>query len=815
MTTDRRVKRAFFTRLPGGQVHAGGTFENREREPLPRAGWLVIRVGTTVRRTMVLACLFTIVPAARVVRAQNARNDQREASSPPEVVELKFTGVRQVSKQELRGALGTRQSGCKALIYQFLCAPGLRWRAIYERTLLDEDEFKRDVVRLLVFYFRRGYRDATVDTSVLKMRDNKVRITMAVHEGSPTVVDSVAVEGIGRTLAIGDTVRQVRPRVGEPLNLLALDSSVTRLRERIWERGYVDAVLKLTTTVNDSTRRAVADIQVDPGKQVTISSIRVEGNDRVSEETIRKSLVVEPGDIFRLSRISNSQRALYESALFRRAVIDTAARDASVLADSTKGLVVRVVEAPFREARTSFGFTTADFVQAEGAFTHNYLMGRPLRLDATVTIGNLLAHQLTQSKAFTDIANIVPGKDFGRYYAPNYQANLGLTQRWFRSPRNTISAGLFTSRRSSPGVLVDRGYGGNATFTRTLANRVPLSARYQFEVARVEAGDVYFCVNYGVCDNATIDALRGAQRLSPLAFTLSIDRTDIPFSPTRGVLARAEFEHASRFTASDFRYNRATVEASVYRKIGFRNTVAAAHVRAGWVDPLSSTAGAVGEGAVGNTLEILHPRKRFYAGGSQSVRGFGENQLGPRVLTIAASTLEQGVFLGTDTERTPCSVTAPSPECLAGLRDADFQTRPLGGTTLLEGGLELRIPITGAVVAAVFVDGAVLGNPAVTTIAKRKAALTPGFGVRYKSPVGPIRVDLGIRPTLKAWIPVITEVRDSNGVLRLVDLTGGAGCGATAPSPGCRLYPGPLSKQSFVNRITNRLTLHLSIGEAY
>ncbi|MBC8086958.1 MAG: BamA/TamA family outer membrane protein [Phycisphaerae bacterium] len=770
--------------------------------------------ASLARRFLLLGCMMTVAPALNAARAQNTKNDQREAGSAPEVAELRLTGIKNLSKSELRNALGTKQSGCKSLIYKILCAPGLRFERIYERNFLDEDEFKRDVVRLLVFYFRRGYRDATVDTSVVKLRDNKVRITMAVNEGPPTVVDSIAVQGIGRALAPRDTIRDVRPRAGEPLNLLSLDSSVTRMRERIWERGYVDAVLKLTTVVDDSARRASAEILVDPKKRVTISSIQVEGNERVNEETIRKSLVIEPGDIFRLSRVSNSQRALYESALFRRAVIDTAARDSTAPPDSTKGLVVRVVEAPFREARTSFGFTTADFVQAEGAFTHNYLMDRALRFDATVTIGNLLAQQLTQSKVFTDIANIVPGKDFGRYYAPNYQANVGLTQRWFRSPRNTISAGLFASRRSSPGVLIDRGFGGNATFTRTLANRVPLSARYQFEVSRVEAGDVYFCVNYGVCDKSTIEALRGAQRLSPLAFTLSIDRTDIPFSPTRGVLARAEFEHASKYTASDFRYNRATVEASVYRKIGFRNTVAAAHVRAGWVNPLSSTAGAVsGEDITGN-LQILHPRKRLYAGGSQSVRGFGENQLGPRVLTVAASTLDSGIFIGTDSVRTPCSVTAPTPQCLAGLKDDSFQTRPLGGTTLLEGGFELRIPITGYIVAALFVDGAVLGNGSVTTITRGKAAITPGFGVRYKSPVGPIRVDLGIRPSLKAAVPVITEVRDGAGVLRLVDLTGGVGC-VDGSSAGCRIYPGPLSKQSFFNKITNRLTLHLSIGEAY
>lgn len=745
--------------------------------------------------------------------AQKVREKERKDTSRPEVKELNFRGVKSLPEGDLRKALATQQSSCHAIIYKPICRAGVSSPTFYDHRYLDPDEFKRDVVRLLVFYFRRGYRDAKVDTSVVRIADNKVRITMTVTEGPPTVTQRVTLDGVGRALPPRDTLREVTPDVGTPFNLLSLDSSVTRIRDRIWERGYVDAEIKLTTAVNDSTRTGEADIKVTPRRRVTIGDIRIEGTERISEQTIRNSLSIEKGDVFRLSRISNSQRALYESGLFRKAVIDTAARDSSALPDSVKGLVVRVVEGPQREASTSFGFTTADFAQVEGTFTHNYLAGSPLKLDASLTIGNLLAKQLTHNSFFADISNIVEDNDLGRYYAPTYQASLDLTRRWFGSPRNTIGVGLFGHRRSSPGVLIDHGYGANATFTRLLAIKVPLSVRYQFEETSVDAGDVYFCVNYGVCDNSTIKALRGNQKLSPLSFTLSIDRTDIPFSPTRGILARAEFEHASKFTASDFRYNRASVDVAAYRKIGFRRSVVAAHVRAGWVDPLSSTAGAVGGSSLlSDNLQILHPRKRFYAGGSQSVRGFGENQLGPRVLTVAKATLDSGATVGK--EKIVCAPAAPSTECLAALKDDDFQTRPLGGTTLLEGGVEMRVPLFGSIVGALFVDGGVLGNGSVTTITKGKAAITPGFGIRYKSPVGPIRIDLGIRPTLKAPLPVITETRDAAGVLHLVDLTGGRGCSA-ATDPGCRLYPGPSGKQSFLNKLTNRLTLHLSIGEAY
>ena len=745
--------------------------------------------------------------------AQQTRDNERDFTTHPEVKEIVFKGVKSFSKGDVRQALSTQQSSCKLFILRPLCAAGVHSDRIYDRQELNADEFKLDVVRLLVFYFRRGYREAKVDTTVTRLPGDKVRITMAITEGPPTVTQHVALTGVGAALAERDTIREVRPDSGKPFNLLALDSSVTRIRERIWERGFVDATLNLAKDVNDSARTASAEITVDPKRRVTIGDIQIVGTDRISQSTIRNSLLIEKGDVFRLSQISNSQRALYESGLFRKAVIDTAARDSSAAPDSVKGLIVQIIEGPQREARTSFGFTTADFIQAEGAFTHNYLGQSPLKLEASVVVGNLLAEQLTKSTVFADISNIVQDNDLGRYYAPTYQASLDLTRRWFRSPRNTVGVGVFSHRRSSPGVLIDRGYGANATFTRELATRVPFSVRYQFEQTRVDAGDVYFCVNYGVCDNSTINALRGNQKLSPLSFTLSIDRTDLPFSPTRGILARAELEHASEYTGSDFRYNRASVDVAAYRKIGFRGSVLAGHVRAGWVNPLASTAGAVGGSSLLNdNLQILHPRKRFYAGGSQSVRGFGENQLGPRVLTVSMVTLDSGATSGDVT--VPCAPGTPSTECLAALKDNKFQTRPLGGTTLLEGGVELRIPLVSTLVGALFIDAGVLGNGSVTTITKGKGAITPGFGIRYKSPVGPIRVDLGIRPTLKSPLPVITELRDATGVLRLVDLTGGKGC-VSATDTGCRLYPGPSGKQSFVNRLTNRLTLHLSIGEAY
>ncbi len=767
------------------------------------------------------ALLLSVTPSVVLFAQARERTDEMEA---PEIRELRITGVHSVDKSELKESLVTRPSACLSLLLKPFCLVN-KSRFVYERRYLDAEEFSRDVLRVLVYYYRRGYRSATVDTVVARGSDNTVKLTMNITEGPPTNVATRTVADSGG-LSARELGEHFKPRIGEPLDLLTLDSSLVKLRGLLWDRGYADATVTATNNVNDTLNKADLQLTVEPRSVMTIGEIRIAGNRTVDEQTIRNSLLISSGDLFRRSTIGRSQRALYESSLFRRVMIDTVSRANSPAADTSMDLVVRVQEAPLREARLRAGFTTADFALVDARFTHNYWLGGARRLDLNAAVGNLFAKQLSTTPIFADFANIVPDNALGRFFVPTYQVSADVRQRWFQSPRNTVGAGVFSHRRSSPGVFVDQGYGANTTFTRELAERTTLSAIYRFEISRVQAGDVYFCVNFGVCDNGTIDALRGDQRLSPVALALNLSTTDLPFSPTHGMRVRAELEHASAYTGSSFRYNRAYAEVAMYRTLPLRivagkDVVVAGNVRAGWVDPLASTTDAVGIGGSASVPgaaigAVLHPRKRFYAGGSQSVRGFGENQLGPRVLTIDPDRL-RGRRDSAGITLYACAPSTPIQQCdlnRDGLTDADFQARPLGGTTLLEGGVEVRIPVWGSVVGALFVDGAILGEGTLSSITRGSGAITPGFGVRYESPVGPIRIDLGVRPLLRRALPVITQETDSTGTRRLVDLTPPGGC-ITATTAGCRVFPAPDEPRSFINRLVNRLTLHLSIGQAF
>ena len=123
-----------------------------------------------------------------------------------------------------------------------------------------------------------------------------------------------------------------------------------------------------------------------------------------------------------------------------------------------------------------------------------------------------------------------------------------------------------------------------------------------------------------------------------------------------------------------------------------------------------------------------------------------------------------------------------------------------------------RVSVDGEVVAdlgrqvsesaEVRVDGAVVRGGQFSNLIGSTASITPGFGLRFDTYVGPVRLDLGIRPTLVEDLPVVTDVAGPGGTEQLVTLK------------TLRRYD-PVQGSGGIRGILNRLMLHLAIGPAF
>ncbi|MDB4878313.1 MAG: surface antigen [Gemmatimonadetes bacterium] len=741
-------------------------------------------------RALLTAGALSLAPV--VVRAQSVRPATPQS---PEVRAIHLVGVNHVDQYDLLKSISTQTSKCRSFLLRPFCL--VSHSPTFEfKFYLDEAELRRDVLRIRLYYWKRGYRDTQVDTAVKRLAPNQVEVTFTVNEGPPTVVRKIAIAYDSTLLPDKVRNRLTLLHAKSPIDLIRLDSMRVLFQNELWDRGYGDAVVDTTVTVDQAAHVADVGVTLIQNRPTTIGRITVVGNQRVNTTTIMNSLAFKTGDPYRQSTILESQRNLYESNLFRLASIDVPPQYTTV-----KNVTIDVTEAPLHEARFGPGLNNIDFFQFQAHYTSYNLFGGARRLDIDGAVGNLFASSLQGRGIFRNVRKDVAeasDSNVAPYLQPTYTASIDFRQPAFlRRPADAAGFGLFAHRSINPGVFIDRGYGGQATFTHTVRVRAPVSLNYRYEINNVSASDVYFCVNFGVCDTPTIASFRSHQSLSPLTLTGFVDRSDLPFSPTKGYVARVDLEHASSLTASDYRYNRFAFDGAAYTHRSGTQNVYTAHLRFGFVRALAS----------GAESGVLHPRKRFYAGGANSVRGYGESQLGPRVLTIDETTLAKAQSLAGGTcQLTPEAVKFCDPNS-PNLKSSDFLPQPLGGTSLLEGSVEYRFPVPLGlvlrnIVGAVFLDGAVVGSgntgglPRISAIVKGTGAVTPGFGFRYESPVGPIRVDFGINPNRAEDLAVVTAVRDSTGQMHIVPLS------------ATRNF-------SQGKTLLSRLTLHFSIGEAY
>ena len=580
-------------------------------------------------RGVVAGCVvLAAVPEAASAQAK-VNPDPHEA---PELKKLVLRGVQHVDIVDLERSISTQASSCRSLVVALFClvSHSTNW---VDRQYLDRGELARDIVRIRVYYWWRGFRSAEVDTIVTPNGPHEVTVTFDITEHEPTLLRRLTIDYDSAVFAEKRIKKLTMLKAGEPLDLVKLDSMRVLFANEMWASGHSDATVDTTVTVDKARRLADVHLTLIPNHATFVGPIEVVGLDKVSRTTVLNAITLRTGDKYRQGDVLESQRNLFESNLFRLAAVEVPPQF-----DSVKKIAITVSESPLHDAHT-----------AVGPDEHRLSPGRrdvhrlqPARRRAAPRRQHDRRQHPRDAARRTRVLLQPRQRHSGRGLAESSFSRRGrrawiFASRRFSTGRRTRPGfSAFAHRRSTPGIFIDRGYGGAVTVTNQVRIRAPASLTYRFEVNRVDASDVYFCINFGVCDTTTIGGLRSHQRLSPLSLTGFIDRSDDPLDPTRGYLARVDLEHASSATLSDYAYNRAYVDVAAYDHRGLTSTYAA-HLRLGMVRSIGGS--------------VLHPRKELYAGGASSVRGYGTNQLGPRVLTIDPNKLTDTLRAGHCTRR--------------------------------------------------------------------------------------------------------------------------------------------------------------------
>ncbi|MFI5244351.1 MAG: BamA/TamA family outer membrane protein, partial [Gemmatimonadales bacterium] len=475
--------------------------------------------------------------------------------------------------------------------------------------------------------------------------------------------------------------------------------------------------------------------------------------------------------------------------------------------DSTVPVTLVLTEGYLREAHAGVGFGTLDCFRTTGDYTQYSLMGGVARLDLHARLSKIgIGAPLTGLGPLCPIAR-------SDLYGKNLNYFSGAT-----ISRPAVFSGvvpsfsLYSERRSEfDAYLRTTPVGGNVTLSRPLA-RLTEAFSYSVEYGRTEAQPALLCAVFNACQSGDMASVQRLQRLAVASLSLTRDGSDNAINPTRGTVVRLEFRTAGAYTGSDpsLHFNKVLADGSVYMPAG-RDVVLAARLRFGAV--LGSSFG------FSNSAVFIPQQERLFAGGQTTVRGFQQNELGPAVYIPAAfDTLANGVVVHN------YNLANPSDTVYFRARNniGSQRTIPTGGNALAVDMLEARIrsPILPDILQwALFLDAGAVWNvgPTGESIGFNSLRWTPGFGVRLRTAIGMLRMDLAYNPYQQ---PAGAAYYDSpvaaggalfcvspTNTLRVTS-TGGAVQQAEGTCPGS--FRPPLQSSWY-----RRLAFVLTLGEAF
>jgi outer membrane protein insertion porin family len=549
-----------------------------------------------------------------------------------------------ISKLKVEGA----KAITKQQIEQSIGTDFPSFRFWVKKPVFDEEVLKDDMIRIQRLYASSGYYDTKATYELKYNKDNtRVEIKINIVEGEPVKLTELLVD------FKGELSDKIRKEVFKAIPLKAdtifsprgYEQTKGVIAEILANNGYPKAQIDGEALVNRREKWARAEFTVDPGLIFTFGTISVSGNDTVKSYIVEREREFKKGEIYSLKKLNKTQANIFQLGLFRSVVIDPVFSEE----DQVVNIEIVVKERKHGSVKIGGGFGTEDKLRGQLIWTQRNFFGGGRRLEVA-----------------------------GKFSFITQRVETSLIQPYIAGKNSELSGTLNFQRDDVP------------SFTgRSFLSSVRMQKNFKDYYSTYGSLNLQFS---NIEDSATRTPLERSQENVFLTFInmgFERDTTDNLLNPTRGTVISTGLESSFTALASDVNYLKGTVELRGYKKL--RNIVFAKKFTIGVIQPFGGT----------GTFDIPI-FKRFFAGGSTSMRGFPFQELGP----------------------------------------LDDNNDPLGGNSLLIGSFEVRYPLYGDFGGVTFLDyGNVYTREWEFDLGDIKYA--PGVGLRYDTIIGPIRFDVG------------------------------------------------------------------------
>jgi outer membrane protein assembly complex protein YaeT len=436
------------------------------------------------------------------------------------------------------------------------------------------------------------------------------------------------------------------------------------------------------TQSESALNRVDLSFEIKPGPRQFVRGVLVSGLETTNPDLVQSRISLGAGDPISQNRIAESQQKLYDLGIFAK--VQTAIQNPTS-AEDNKYVLFHMDEA--RKYSFNFG-VGAEIARIGGGTTTFDAPAGTTGFSPRVTLGvsriNFLG--LGHTVGLQGLASTLQQRVQLTYTAPQFKGQENLALSFSARFDDSRDVRTFTARR----------WEGSVQLAQRISRANTVQYRYVFRRVNVDENTLNI-------EPGLIPLLSQPVRVGLVGFTFIQDRRDDPIDSRQGIYNTADVGIATRGFGSETDFFRLLLRNSTYHRLK-KNLILARSVQFGYQQRLGG-------------LAQIPLAERFFSGGASTHRAFPDNQAGPRDL------------------------------------DTGF---PLGGTAVLTHSTELRFPLIGDNVGGVlFHDmGNVYSDIRNFSVRFHQRDLKDfdymvhgvGFGIRYRTPVGPIRVDFSLSP---------------------------------------------------------------------
>jgi len=525
----------------------------------------------------------------------------------------------------------------------------------------------------------------------------------------------------------------VRSTEGQPYSAANIAADRDSVLGYYYNTGYPDAQFESSQDPAPAPNRVNLRYRVTPGERQFVRGTLVRGLETTKASLVASRISVAPGDPISQSRIAQSQQKLYDLGIFSK--VQTALQNPDGK-EEQKYVLFHLDEA----SKYSFNFGLGAELARIGGGTNSLdypagTTGFSPRVSVGVSRLNFLG--LGHIVSLQTQVSTLRRRAVASYTAPQFEGHekLALTFSALFDDSNDVRT--FAARR----------WEGTVQLAQKLSRVYTFQYRYTFRRVTLDPNSLKITPQL-------IPLLSQPVRVGLIGGTFIQDRRDDPVNSHRGMLNTVDLGYAYKGFGSETDFTRLLVRNATYYPIG-REIVLARSLQFGYIQRWGG-------------LPEIPLSERFYSGGASTNRAFPDNQAGPR-------------------------------DTLTGF--------PLGGSALFFHSTELRFPLIGDNIGGVLFHD--MGNvySDVTSISFRfhqrnlqdfnYMVHSIGFGIRVRTPVGPLRADFSISPNAPRFFGF-------NGTLDQLL--------AVPPSqPVCTAQPSPTCS----NQRINWFQFHFSLGQTF